>query len=265
MAEPITFPIRLTKDDWQAELRAWRCPPLDIPGAKIEDAFDAEGTQLSTNLLKADKGPARVSYRGPGPQPSRIVVVIKLSEELSPSSVERFWKRLAIVVPIISALITGAVTLQTGPSRAGDPHVLRMRVDPLEIEASTLPLPRILVNSQEERTPIEYKVTSDVMAIIDVSKALDAAKTLRTSNENQQTILKSARSGIENLDNKLQSIFAQVDALSRDINNDVCSGGSNGVPIWGPARERMNARASAISTGLRSLSSELRGLVPPSN
>lgn len=267
MAEQITFPVRLTKDDWQAELRAWRCPALDIPGSKIEDAFDAEGTQLSTNLLEADKGPARVSYRGPGPQPSRIVVVIGLSEELSPSSEGRFWKRFAIVVPIVAALITGAVTLWTKQGSGGDSaaHVLRLRVDPVENEASGLPPPKILVNSREVKQPIEHKMTSDVTAIIDVSRALETAKALRAANESQQTIIVKARASIQNLAQNIEPAIAALDALNRDINGNNCIGGASGVPIWGPARDRMNTQTAAISARLRGLNSDLQRLIPPGN
>lgn len=271
MAEQITFPVRLTKDDWQAELKAWRCPALAIPGAKIEDAFDAEGIRLSTKLLRAETGPARVSYWGPGPQPpARIVVVIGLSEELSPSSEGRFWKRLAIVVPIITALITGAITLWTREGPNPTAHVLRLRVDPIESEASVLPPPRILVNSREEKQPIEHKMTSDVIAIIDVSKAIDAAKALRAANvsqqetlANQQATLANARAGIQNLAKNLQPALAALDALNKDITGDVCSGRDNGQPIFAPARARMVENASKISGPLRGLNSDLLRLIPP--
>jgi hypothetical protein len=143
--------------------------------------------------------------------------------------------------------------------------VLRLRIDPVESEASGLPPPKILVNSREVKQPIEHKMTSDVMAIIDVSKAFDAAKALRAANESQQTILVNARAGIQNLVQNLEPAIATLDALNRDINGNNCSGGASGVPIWGPARDRMNAQTSAISTRLRSLNSDLQRLIPPGN
>jgi hypothetical protein len=112
MAEEIVFTIRLTSEDWDAGTRSWRCAALEIPSEFIKGAFDPKGQPLATELLKIDKGPARVTWRGSG-QPSQITLVVGLGEELSPSSEGRFWKRLAIVVPIITALIGAAATYVT--------------------------------------------------------------------------------------------------------------------------------------------------------
>jgi hypothetical protein len=112
MKDDILFAIKLAADDWDTCTRAWRCPALEIPSAFIKGAFDPKGQPLATELLKIDKGPARVTWRGSG-QPSQITLVVGLGEELSPSSEGRFWKRLAIVVPIITALIGAAATYVT--------------------------------------------------------------------------------------------------------------------------------------------------------
>jgi hypothetical protein len=58
--QEIVFTLRLTPDDWDPNVRAWRCPAVDIPSAMIKRAYDASGQLLATEYLKIDKGPARV-------------------------------------------------------------------------------------------------------------------------------------------------------------------------------------------------------------
>src|ERR1700682_1191779 len=87
-----------------------------------------------------DKGPARVRWMGPGKAPTQVRVVLGLGEKLSLVSAELFWKRLAIVVPIITALIGAGATYASipGPKPGPDPtpkaYTLRLHVYPIENE-----------------------------------------------------------------------------------------------------------------------------------
>jgi hypothetical protein len=81
MGEEIVFTIRLTTDDWDPNLRAWRCPAFDIPSALIKEVRDSKGQPIATSLLKVDKGPARLTWSGSG-HPSQIAVAVGLGEEL---------------------------------------------------------------------------------------------------------------------------------------------------------------------------------------
>jgi hypothetical protein len=65
-------------------------------------------------LLKIEKSLARVTWIGVG-QPAQISVAVALSEELSLTSNEKFWRRLAVVVPIITAIIGAGATYLSKP------------------------------------------------------------------------------------------------------------------------------------------------------
>jgi hypothetical protein len=110
----IVFTLRLAEEDWDPGVQAWRCPAFDIPSSYVKEAF-ADGQRLSANMFKIEKGPARVSWQG-GAHPSQIVVIVGLGEKLSPTSTEEWWKRFAIIVPIITALIAAAATYVGKPS-----------------------------------------------------------------------------------------------------------------------------------------------------
>jgi hypothetical protein len=103
---PIIFTTRLTEEDWDSTLSAWRCPSLAIPKARIEDLF-VDGNRL-------DK--AKYEVRGPGirwiaPNPPRgVTAQIRLGEELSLESETDRWKKLAVVLPFVAALVGAAAT-----------------------------------------------------------------------------------------------------------------------------------------------------------
>jgi hypothetical protein len=200
--------------------------------------------------LKIEKGPARVSWKGPDKYPTQIVVLLELGEELSPASGERFWRQLAIVVPIITALIGAAATWvgKPGPGPAPQAHMLWLRVDPNDVEASGLPRAKITLNNQEVQQPVDYKVESDVMAVVDVSKAFDLVKTLGAAYQSQRTVVTSS------IDN-LNTVFKLINDLTNYANGDICSGGAHGQPS--PDRGTITAKATAISDKLRAMSSEL--------
>jgi hypothetical protein len=111
----IVFTLRLTEEDWNPGVQAWNCPAFDIPSSYVKEAFGPGGQRLSSSMFKVEKGPARVSWQGPK-HPSQIVVIVGLGETLSPTSQEDWWRRFAIVVPIITALIAGGATYFGKPS-----------------------------------------------------------------------------------------------------------------------------------------------------
>jgi hypothetical protein len=173
----IVFTLPLTEDDWDAGVRAWRCAAFDIPSAFIKEAYDPEGQRISASMFRVDKGPARVSWQGPG-HPSQIVIIVGIGETLSPTSREDWWKRFAIIVPIVTAIIAAIATYASKPVPPCGEHTLRLRVDPNDIDGSGLPPAKITLNNQQVGQPIEYKVKSDVVAVVDVNRAYLAIKTL---------------------------------------------------------------------------------------
>ncbi len=110
----IVFTLRLAEEDWDPDVQAWNCPAFDIPSSYVKEAF-AGGQRLSANMFKVEKGPARVSWQG-GNHPPQIVAIVGVGEALSPTSYEEWWKRFAIIVPIITAIIAAGATYAGNPS-----------------------------------------------------------------------------------------------------------------------------------------------------
>jgi hypothetical protein len=114
---PITFTTRLTKEDWDATLNAWRCPPLSIPKAEIVDLF-VDGHPVDKAMYKILQ-PAAIRWI-PAEPPERVAAQIRLGAELSLESETEYWKRLAIVLPAIATVLAAAIgALGTYMSRTG--------------------------------------------------------------------------------------------------------------------------------------------------
>lgn len=256
MGDKIGFTLRLTPADWDAGLNAWRCPAVDIPGAFIQQARDANGKPMELELLKIEKGPARITWIGAG-QPAQISVAIGLGEELSLTSNERFWKRFAVVVPIITALIgAGATYLSTSSSGGSSPiRTLRLSVFPIELESSGMPPAKITVNSREVKQPIEYQIASDVSAIVDVSKAVDFATKLGNAYKDQKNTAAFSANVVRDVTNELNGLTAKLSDLAIGVGGPICPGGASGVPS--PSARGLSAQAKAVSGKLESISAAL--------
>jgi hypothetical protein len=244
----MVFTVRLTRDDWERDLRAWRCAAVDLPGAFIKEARSPDGLSLGTDLFEIAKGPARVSWRGADP-PAQIALGIGLSEELSPASEEQRWKKIAVIAPIISALIGGAATyFSRAPSHELSAYALQLRVEPNDIEAAGLPPARILINGQVSPQPVNFSVKSDVNAIVDVSKAIADAVNFKNSYTSQNAKIIKASS-------EFGALFKQLDELKTQVTGGICSGGPHGIPA--DSAGAMGSKTDAISAKLRSISADL--------
>jgi hypothetical protein len=240
MGAQIVFTIKLTSDDWDAGLSAWRCPAVDIPSAFIKDAY-AGGQQISNESLAIDKGPARIRWRG-ARRPTELYVAIALGEKLSLVSAENFWKRLAIVVPIITAVIGvigGWLTVKPGPGPIA--HNLYFRVDPNDLKDSGMPPAKISLNNLEINQALPYKVDSDITAVVDTTAAY------RAFVNNRAVVGNSIR--------KLDLLFGSLDAHNAHVNGNICSGGAHGEPSV--ERPQLSKEITDISGVLRDVRSEL--------
>ena len=114
----ITFIMRLTEEDWDASLRAWRCPALAIPKAEIGNLF-VEGDRVDKANYEVLKGPPAVRWIAAAP-PARVAAQIRLGEELSLESETSRWKKLAVVLPVVAsitaALVGAAATYLSKPA-----------------------------------------------------------------------------------------------------------------------------------------------------
>jgi hypothetical protein len=254
----IVFTLRLTSDDWEPGLHAWRCPALDIPSAFIEKARDGEGKPRDLDLLKIEKGPARVTWVGRD-RPEQLSLAVGLGEELSPTSNEQFWKTFAIIVPIITALIGAGATYFSSPQSAASQsavvHRLGLSVYPNGLEGSGLPPAKILINNREVAQPVDYQVSSDVDAVVDVNKAVEFAKTLGTAFNNQKSVAATSSTGVNDAVIELDGLSAKLNELAQLVGGNICSGGPSGVPAQ--ASGRLVAQATEVSNRLRNIASNL--------
>ncbi len=75
-----------------------------LRGSKIDDAW-----------YKIDPLQAIVRWVH-GKAPNQAALAVRLTQDLSPKEVTLFWKKLAIVVPILAALVTGLIGWATRPA-----------------------------------------------------------------------------------------------------------------------------------------------------
>jgi hypothetical protein len=116
-----TFTVALTDKDWDRELGAWRCPVLKIPGARVEDVLVA-GSSANFSYYEVNYGLGTVRWARPKP-PERATVVIKLTEELSTRELTLRWKKLAVIVPVITALLGGVISYVSTSGHRSDGNV----------------------------------------------------------------------------------------------------------------------------------------------
>jgi hypothetical protein len=104
----IVFPFTIGEQDWDKELGGWRCPLLKIPGAKVTDVVvQRNSANISSYEVNYDIG--IVYWKLPTP-PERATIIVSLTEELSSKDLTHWWKKFAIIVPIISALLAGSLS-----------------------------------------------------------------------------------------------------------------------------------------------------------
>lgn len=242
------FTVRLSSDDWQDRFSAWLCPALDIPTVVIKEAYDRRGNSLGLDSLRIDKGPARVRWTGAGEAPDEVTLGLVVAQQLSPMSEERFWKGIALVIPIITALIGvwGGWLIKAGSQTVPGPaltHRMWFRVDPNDLKDSGMPPAKITINNQEIKQTEPYIVESNATAIVDVTEAYRLFS--RTTNIVSDSV------------QKIDALFPVLNNLNAQVTGLLCPGGAHGVPA--ASAEEMGRKALSISDALRDIRSELGG------
>lgn len=160
----IAFTVTVTDEDWDARVGGWRCPALKIPGARVDSLY------VSTALV--DSSQYEVKYDldiirwARTEHPPQATLHLKLTEELSTEELTLRWKKLAIILPLITsvvvAFIVGAFSnrrtasiansnLLTPASICGD----RIKII-VPVDSQTVPIPLRITGtyqnaSQEEK------------------------------------------------------------------------------------------------------------------
>jgi hypothetical protein len=111
----ISFVVRPSRnDDFDDVNRTWRCSALNVPGAAVEDIYSGEKVDSAHYEVLGDK---TIRWL-PKEVPERIGVAVKLTEALSLGAETEKWKKIAIIVPVITALI-GAIGAYVSQQHGG--------------------------------------------------------------------------------------------------------------------------------------------------
>lgn len=106
---PIVFTVAVDQEDWDNQFGGWRCSALRIPSAQVDAVF-ATGRRVEESWYVVDRKHEVICWTRPNP-PEKARFSISLAEELSTQELTIRWRKLAILLPLISAIL---VTLIAG-------------------------------------------------------------------------------------------------------------------------------------------------------
>ncbi|KQU98923.1 hypothetical protein [Devosia sp. Root105] len=127
-------------------------------------------------------------------------------------------------------------------------HMVHLRVDPLESDASDLPAPVAIVNSVKYSPPLNIIVGQEVTAIVDVTKAMNVARASVAKSNAQDAALAQISRDLANALPALQQAAIQ--------STDACPGGAHGVPAQsqGAVLANLSKAESAITSATTRIS-----------
>lgn len=106
--EAIAFATTVTDRDWDKEVGGWRCQALRIPGAQIDDVF-VGGKRIDKAWYEVAPHLGLIRWAREN-RPDIATVVIKLTHELDRRELTLYWKKLAIVLPVIASIVVALIT-----------------------------------------------------------------------------------------------------------------------------------------------------------
>jgi hypothetical protein len=155
----------------------------------------------------------------------------------------------------VAALIAQYLT-STAPMPDPPHHTLGLSVYPNGLDGSGLPPAKITINSNPIAQPVaNYKIESDVNAVVDVNQAVEYAKSLGRAYIEQQRVTASSVNNVNDLVKELNSLNAQVQDVAARVAGNVCPGGAHGVPI--PGADRLVEQTTQISNRLKGVGATL--------
>lgn len=136
---PISFITSLNSENWDPHAGGWRCDSLKIPGAKVYSIF-AEGNEVDKVRYSVRNDLSFIRWSNSHP-PKQIIVGITLEDDLVTNELKIRWKKAAIILPFVTAIIATIITTLVpqifNPQRHKDASVL----SPKENSDSTIKNP----------------------------------------------------------------------------------------------------------------------------
>jgi hypothetical protein len=122
-AMAIEFTVILGPSDWSPAKNAWDCPTLRIPGAQIL-SLRSDGTLVDPNWYQASPNLATITWVAGNNPPPQVIVFMQLTQELATDKSKQLWKKIAILVPVITAamgIVAGVLTKPSSPTKQDNP------------------------------------------------------------------------------------------------------------------------------------------------
>jgi hypothetical protein len=129
------FTVALTDKDRDGKLGGWRCSALKIPGARVVDVL-FDGLTADTRSYVIDYELGIIRWVRPKP-PARATVVIRLTEELSTKELTLRWKKLAVIIPLITAVLAGFISYKSMPISSACDEKVRITV-PVDMQTVSI-------------------------------------------------------------------------------------------------------------------------------
>jgi len=186
-----------------------------------------------------------------------VLVVVALSLRWNLNEASERMLRLVLFVGAF-CFVAALVAQHFAPSAAALPaaHTLGLSIYPNGLEGSGLPPPKITINSHDVTEPVrDFKIESDVNAVVDVNQAVEFAKKLGTAYNDQKKVTAFSASGVNDALKELNGLNAQVQEIAALIAGPVCPGGAHGQPIAGA--DRVVERTTQVSNKLKNISAAL--------
>jgi hypothetical protein len=105
----MSFLVDLRPDAWNEQLRGWSCPVLKIPGAEIDDLY-ASSHRVDSTWYTAETNIGMVQWVHDDQPPASSTAQLTLTKDLEDQDISIFWKKLAIILPLVFSLAAAVIT-----------------------------------------------------------------------------------------------------------------------------------------------------------
>lgn len=106
MSESIPITVSLTESEWISAHNAWYCNVVHLPGVQITDVR-IDGRSEPHEFVELDQKAGVIKWRRDATHPKQITLFFDLQKSLD---IGAKWKKFAILVPIIVAIIAPLLT-----------------------------------------------------------------------------------------------------------------------------------------------------------
>ncbi len=104
----ISFSTTVTLNDWDKNFGGWRCPSLKIPGAKVDSIF-INGLKTDDAKYQVLEQHSIIRWSDANP-PDQALISITLTKQLTTQELSTRWKKLALILPLLTAICTALIS-----------------------------------------------------------------------------------------------------------------------------------------------------------